>query len=102
MPALVVLNPLRTMPGGLGAGPVVSTIGSVLVVVAAGLVHEAVPRTIAVHRISHGLIRGVLFATGLTSFQNVSSLASSRPLCASSPPVLYERGLQKDSLHLKV
>ena len=43
-------------------------------VVAASLVHEAIPRTITVHRVSHCLISGVLFSTGLTSFQNVSSL----------------------------
>jgi hypothetical protein len=84
MPALVVLNPLRTMPGFGARAVVVSTIGSVLVVVAVSLVHETIPRTIAVHRIGHGLIRGVLFATCLTSFQNVSSLASSRPLCVTA------------------
>jgi len=103
MPELVVLSPLRTMRPLLGARlTVVSTIGSVRVVVAARLVHEAIPRTITVHRISHCLIRGVLFATGLTSFQNVSSLASSRPLCVASPPVPYARGRQEDFLHFNV
>jgi len=50
---------------------VVPVLVLVLVVSAGFLVHEAIPRTISVHGIGHGLIGGEFSSTGLTSLQSV-------------------------------
>ena len=70
----VIVGPLGTLavftPLTIG-----SAIRSVRVVDAGLLFHEAVPRTVPVHRIRHDLICAKLFFARFASLQSISSLA---------------------------
>ena len=56
---------------------IVSAVGAVRVIIiaAAVLVHQAVPRTITIHGVCHRLICGEFFTASLASVQSVTSLA---------------------------